>query len=221
MIHVHFFITRKPSMSDEEFHRYWRETHAPIVKRVSQIRRYVQSHRIPFPATNAPYDGEAEVWLDNLDALHALRRDPEYRNGAFVDEPNFIDMSRSDWMMTEDHVILDGPSSPKLVKGVWRFRHMFGMSVADFRRYWLETHGPLALKLPGLRRYVQSHTIDAAYRYAEPRWDGVAQLWFDSADALGAALGTQEFRALGEDGTKFIEGATMSNFVAQEYQVII
>ncbi len=34
MIHVRFFVSSKPSMSDEEFHPYWRETHAPIVKRV-------------------------------------------------------------------------------------------------------------------------------------------------------------------------------------------
>lgn len=221
MIHVHYFITRKPELSDEQFHRYWRETHAPIVKRISQLRRYLQSHRIPFPGMNSTYDGEAEVWLDSLDSLHALRKNPEYLNGALKDEPNFIDMNRADWLIADDHVLLDGPQTPDLIKGVWRFRRKPGMSVADFRRYWIEIHGALGLKIPGLRRYVQSHTVDAAYAYAEPRWDGVAQLWFDGIDAFTAALGSAQWRdGLAPDGPKFIEMETLSNFVAQEYQVI-
>ena len=48
MIHLHYFITRKPALGEEEFHRYWRETHAPIVKRIPQLRGYLQTHRIPF-----------------------------------------------------------------------------------------------------------------------------------------------------------------------------
>jgi uncharacterized protein (TIGR02118 family) len=221
MTHIHYFIVRKPQLAEEEFHRYWRENHAPIVKRISQIRRYVQSHRIPFPNTNAPYDGEAEVWVDGLEALHELRHNPEYLNGALADERNFIEIDRSDWMATEDKVLLDGQAAPNLVKVVFCFRRRAGMPVADFRRHWLEVHGPLALKIPAVKRYVQSHTIDAAYRYAEPRWDAVAQLWFDSVEALGAALGTDEFRALGDDARNFIEGKSVINFVAQEYPIIV
>src|SRR6202049_427990 len=30
MLHIHYFITRKASMNDAEFHRYWRETHGTL-----------------------------------------------------------------------------------------------------------------------------------------------------------------------------------------------
>jgi uncharacterized protein (TIGR02118 family) len=63
VLHVLYFITRKPVLDEAEFHRYWREVHGPIVGKISQLRRYEQSHRIPFAGADSPYDGAAEVWL--------------------------------------------------------------------------------------------------------------------------------------------------------------
>lgn len=34
MLHVLYFITRKPSVSDAEFHRYWQEVHGPIARKI-------------------------------------------------------------------------------------------------------------------------------------------------------------------------------------------
>ncbi|MGH7963409.1 MAG: EthD family reductase, partial [Candidatus Binatia bacterium] len=65
MLHVLYFITRKPSVNDAEFHRYWREVHGPIAKKIPQLKGYVQSHRFPFAGSNSAYDGAAEVWLEN------------------------------------------------------------------------------------------------------------------------------------------------------------
>lgn len=221
MIHIHNFITRKPGLSEEQFSRYWKETHAPLVKRIPLVRRYLQSHRIPFPTSNSSYDGDSEVWLDDLDAMNLLRKSPDYLNGALKDDENFMDMPRSDLLTTEDHIIVDGPQTPGMVKGIWRFRRKPGMSLADFRRYWIDVHGSLGAKIPGLRRYVQSHTVDAAYQFAQPRWDGVAQLWFDNAAAFAAALETPQWRdGLAPDGPKFIELESMTHFIADQYQVL-
>lgn len=220
MIHIHYFITRKPGLGDEQFHRYWRETHAPIVKKIPQLKGYVQSHPIAFATNNSSYDGEAEIWLDDLDALQALRKSPEFLNGARKDEPNFIDPTRSDFLVARDHVIIDGPRKPGLVKGVWRMRRKSGIALAEFRRHWIEIHGVIASKIPGVRRYVQSHVIDEAYAYAEPRWDGVAQLWWDSPAALTDALKSPEFQEDMRDGAEFIDGDSISFFLADEYQVI-
>jgi uncharacterized protein (TIGR02118 family) len=221
MIHVLYFITRKPSMSEAEFHRYWREVHGPIAKKIPQLQRYEQSHRIPFAGSNSPYDGAAEVWLANEAAMQALRQSPEYLNGALADEPNFIDMNRVEWLVTNDHVILDGPQTPQQVKGIFQLKRKPGLSLADFRKYWLEVHGPIVRKLPGLRRYVQCHTVDAAYTYAEPRWDGVAQLWVDDVNAYQRLLESREFKEESwPDGAKFLDQNLITSFVAQEHQVI-
>lgn len=220
MIHIHYFITRKPGLSDEQFRRYWHDTHAPIVKRIPQVKGYVQTYAIPFAANNSTYDGDAEVWLDDLDAFRGLRKTPEYLDGALKDEPNFIDVARSDFLIARDHVIVDGPGKPGLVKGVWRMRRNPGISVADFRRHWIEIHGVIASKIPGVRRYVQSHVVDEAYSYAEPRWDGVAQLWWDSPTALADALRSPQFAQDMRDAEEFMDGDSLSFFLAQEYQVI-
>lgn len=117
-------------------------------------------------------------------------------------------------------MIIEGPRKPGLVKGVWRMRRKPGTSLAEFRRHWIEIHGVIASKIPGVRRYVQSHVIDEAYSFAEPRWDGGAQLWWDSAAALAFALESPEFQEDMRDGEEFIEGDSLSFFLAEEYQVI-
>ena len=132
--------------------------------------------------------------------MAALRRSPEYIDGALADERKFIDLTRVEWMVTRDHVVLDGPTGGKLVKGVWQLVIKPGMALDEFRKYWLEVHGPMALKLPGIRRYVQSHLIDEAYLYATPRFDGVAQLWFDSLEAFAAAFASPAGKDLLADG---------------------
>ena len=221
MIHSLYFITRKPSLSDAEFHRYWREVHGPIAKKIPQLRGYIQSHRIPFAGANSSYDGAAEAWLDNETALGTLRQSPEYLSGALVDEPNFIAMTRVEWLVTNDQVILDGPQTPQLVKTIFQLKRKPGMSLGDFRKYWIDVHGPLVCKLPGLRRYVQCHAVDAAYSYAEPKWDGVAQLWVDDVDAMQRMMDSREFReGSWPDGEKFLDLSLARSFVAQEHQVI-
>jgi uncharacterized protein (TIGR02118 family) len=105
---------------------------------------------------------------------------------------------------------------------IFALKRQPGLSLADARQYWLDVHGPIVEKLPGLRRYVQCHTVDAAYAYAEPRWDGVAQLWLDDTAALQKMLESKEFTAGSwPDAAKFIDMNTISSFVAQEHQVIM
>ena len=220
MLHLLYFITRKPALSAEEFHRYWKDTHGPIAARIAQTWRYEQSHRIPLAGTNSPYDGAAEAWIEDQAAMDALRTSAEYVNGALVDEPNFIAMNRVEWLVTQDHVIKDGPQTPQQVKGIFQLKRKPGMSLADFRQYWIEVHGPIVCELPGLQRYVQCHTIDAAYSYAEPKWDGVAQLWVEDLAAWDRLVNSQEFtQGSWPDGAKFLDQAVITNFMAREHQV--
>jgi hypothetical protein len=58
MIHTHYFITRKQTLDEAGFHRYWRETHAPMVRRIKLLRMHTQSHRIPYDGSISSYDGE-------------------------------------------------------------------------------------------------------------------------------------------------------------------
>jgi uncharacterized protein (TIGR02118 family) len=93
-------------------------------------------------------------------------------------------------------------------------------SLADARKYWLEVYGLIVKKLSGLRRYVQSHVIDAAYTYAEPKWKGGAQLWVDDVAAMQKLLDSKEFEeGAWPDGEKFLDLSIARSFVAEEHRV--
>ena len=96
-----------------------------------------------------------------------------------------------------------------MIKGVFLVKRKPTFLRADFKRYWKDVHAPLALKLPGLRRYVQSHAVDEAYEWAEPRWDGVAHLYFDDAQAAEKAMTSDVYlNESGPDVDKFIGTAS-------------
>jgi uncharacterized protein (TIGR02118 family) len=96
MVKLIYCISKKPELTVEEFQRYWRETHAPIAGRIPGVWRYVQCHVVPelYARDAQPaYDGAAELWFDDLDAMRVAMRSPEVA-AAIEDEKNFIDHSR-------------------------------------------------------------------------------------------------------------------------------
>lgn len=76
-----------------------------------------------------------------------------------------------------------------------------GAPAAAFRQAWREMQGPLLMRLPGLRAYVQNHVVDRA-RMPLPDGadaafgvDGIGQAWFDDDASLAVALASPEYRA--------------------------
>jgi uncharacterized protein (TIGR02118 family) len=97
-----------------------------------------------------------------------------------------------------------------------------GMSNEEFNRYWKEQHGPLAAKMiPGMRKYVQNHFVQAPGFKFEA--DGMVEMWYDDFDSFKKSLeflGTPAGRPLAEDGAKFCgRGPTGggSMWLAEEY----
>ena len=97
-----------------------------------------------------------------------------------------------------------------------------GMTHEQFMTHWVEIHGPLALKVPGLRRYVQSHIVDRRRRPDVPdigvEVDGIAETWYDDAEAMARAVATPEMKALHADGALFI--GRIQSFITHEHVVI-
>ncbi len=91
-----------------------------------------------------------------------------------------------------------------MIKLVSVIRRRADLSVEAFQDYWLGTHAAVVARLPGLRRYVQSHTLRSGYRKLTPAADGLAELWFDDTAALRALEGSAELAAVREDERAFI-----------------
>src|SRR2546426_11311000 len=106
-----------------------------------------------------------------------------------------------------------------MVKAVSFFKRKAGMSVDAFQAYWRTAHPEVVVKLPGIRRYVQSHTLPSAYRKGEPVYDGIAELWFDDTGAMRALAGTAAYAAVQADEARFIERSTMGLIITEEHVV--
>jgi uncharacterized protein (TIGR02118 family) len=121
MIKLVFALHRLPSLSREEFSRYWREAHAPLVQRhagVLRIQRYVQVHALDTPLAGAlrasrggpeGHDGVAELWWRSLDDLVAALAEPAAQAAGaelLADERRFIDLARSPLWLGEEHPVI-------------------------------------------------------------------------------------------------------------------
>src|SRR5690348_7003075 len=120
-----------------------------------------------------------------------------------------------------------------MVKLVNCLRRREDVAEEEFHRYWLEDHGPLVRSVAGAigaARYVRSHTAAPepnpflrAGRGALEPYDGITEVWWESMEAIGAALQTPEAQQaqqrLVEDESKFIDFSRSCVFMTEEHEI--
>jgi uncharacterized protein (TIGR02118 family) len=122
MVKLVFCLRRLPHLSRDDFQRYWREQHAPLVARHAdalRVRRYVQLHTRTDDVNAAlrasrggpeEYDGIAELWWrdrDDLLAATASEAGQQASRELLEDESRFIDLARSPLWLADEIAILD------------------------------------------------------------------------------------------------------------------
>jgi uncharacterized protein (TIGR02118 family) len=107
MIKTVTLLKRRPDLRPEDFHRHWRDVHAPLVLRLPGIRRYVQCRPVHIPGKEPRFDGIAEVWYENLDSLRATM-DSDACKQLLADELNFMGPSTQEsiFLIVEEDAIL-------------------------------------------------------------------------------------------------------------------
>ena len=91
-----------------------------------------------------------------------------------------------------------------------------GMTEEEFHRFLREVHGPMALKIPGLRRYVQNHVVADPTR-KHPGWDAIVELYFENWEVMEAAWATPEGKAATADVGEFADLARTTWSVVAKY----
>jgi uncharacterized protein (TIGR02118 family) len=119
-----------------------------------------------------------------------------------------------------------------MIRLVCLLRRKEGMSLEDFQSYWRNEHAPLVAshaRHMNVLRYVQVHALDdpmndamaAARGGMEPRYDGVAELWWDSEESLGEAMATADgeraMAELLEDEQRFTDLPNSPAYFNHEY----
>ena len=86
----------------------------------------------------------------------------------------------------------------------------------EFASYWLETHAPLAKRMPGLRKYVVNVVKRPPNR--EPDFDGVVELWFDDVASMKKAFTSSEGAATQKDTEAFT--ANLTTMYIDEHSIL-
>jgi uncharacterized protein (TIGR02118 family) len=185
MIRLIFVLRRKPSLSRDEFQKYWHEVHGPLVASHAtslSILRYVQDHTVDDPMNEQmararggmepPYDGVAELWWTTRDVFATNVATSAGRTAAeelLEDEAKFIDLANSPlWLAYEypqinpSEDMVARPSSG-LVKIFFPLRHPPNLTLEQAQLYWRTNHGPIIRQLAGgshLKKYFQVHRFE-------------------------------------------------------------
>jgi uncharacterized protein (TIGR02118 family) len=237
MLRIEFALRRKPGMSREDFQQYWRDVHGPLVARHSTtlaIHRYIQLHTLDDPINEAlaearggmepPYDGVAELWWTNPEALAAFATEAGQAAAMELleDEKTFIDLPNSPLWFAYEH-------SP-LVKLFFCLRHLESQSLEESQLYWRTNHGPLIRGVSKgfrMQRYLQVHYYknDLESQLTGPRgtqtppYTGHAEAWFDRADLMSMANVPEAARAMElavADEAKFIDFPRSAMWIGKE-----
>jgi len=104
-----------------------------------------------------------------------------------------------------------------MIKVIYFMYRKPGMAVEEFQDYWRTTHADIVLKLPGMRRYTQCHTLLSGYkRTIPPPADGIEEIYFDSLESLEALEITAERRAAIADLDTFTDTSRVFRIFTEE-----
>jgi uncharacterized protein (TIGR02118 family) len=215
------FFKRKAGLSVEEFQEYWRTRHADLVIRQKGLRRYLQNHTLlsSYRVDEPVYDGVAEAWFDDTESLRKNGRSIEYR-AVREDEANFIDPDSIESLLTNEVVIVDRAIPDPSVKMIAFLNKRPDVSFEFFQRYWRDTHGPIAARIPGNRRYVQCHVRPGIYKAGRtPVFDGIPICWFDDPEALRASGASPEYAATRADEPNFMISGNVPFVIASALEI--
>lgn len=200
--------------SREEAQHYWAETHGKLVANNANLQRYHHYFSLPeaYSAEIKPtFIGISMFWREDPfmmgqpspDGWFPVRADDEHVFDRTRRWP--IDDQHAD-ILGEEHIIIDGQKTPTMVNAIFMVCRLPGLDHRDFFEHWNDVQVPLAAKLPGLRRYIQTTALLEQFQRGTQTHDGFSEFWFDDYESFVRATKSPEWAAMEEDGrTLFCE----------------
>jgi uncharacterized protein (TIGR02118 family) len=222
MVKIAILMKRRAGLSIEDFQDHLRTRYAPLVTRGPGLRRYVQSCALPqgYARGDLIFDAVGEMWFDSLSDYQRCIRSAEFAP-ARTDESAFLDSERTVAMPVDVHVIKGGAVPGNAVKNIEFVNRRPDMAIEPFRSYWRNVHGPLAAKIPSIRRYEQNHLALSEYQNgAAPPYDGLAVTWFASTAEMRSGAATPEYAATRADEAHFLPNGHLPIIITREHVVL-
>ena len=96
-------VYMKENMTRKAFAEYWLNTHAPLVKKMPGVKKYIINLVLSTDGEEPGYQGTAELWFDSIEAMQLAVETPEGQR-AVADTQNFMRMFTS--KVIEEHVVI-------------------------------------------------------------------------------------------------------------------
>jgi uncharacterized protein (TIGR02118 family) len=209
----------RDGISPDEGNAYWRDVHAPLGLKLPGFVGYTQNHMIgsigPAGLADAelPFDCYACEWWEDRETFEAGMRSPEWaavvEDGKEVFDPGFFAGMTAH---LDERIMRDGPRLP--FKVVWFARFRQDVEREEANDHWLNVHGPIALRVPEMERYVQSFVrgalVDDRVTDEPAAFDGFSECWFADEDAYLRAMANPAWADLVQDGHTFLDMAALT-----------
>lgn len=226
MYKLYCFLASKPAGSDAQ--------HDPFVTSGAAARAlvqsicpaacgYVQSRALQEQLDDAApaYRGCGELYFANaadlLRAWEALDQlTPLWNSDAVTPVASMAGRNRVVIRLPEHH-------EQSSIKGVFPFKRLSTLSVADFQARWWHGHGPIAARTEAALYYPQCHPLPQCYDGAQraPDFDGVTELHWPDFQQAQAAMQSEQMRIdQGNDAKHFAAPGSVALFFAREEIVI-
>ncbi|RYD27290.1 MAG: EthD family reductase [Lysobacteraceae bacterium] len=111
MIKMIITIKRRDGMTHDEFVRYQRDVHRPLLMSIPEasryIRRFVVSYPVLAPDYSGPdYDCVVEGWFDSMEDMNALYFSENFLTKVDPDHENFMDLSSYGRIVATEEVVI-------------------------------------------------------------------------------------------------------------------
>jgi hypothetical protein len=109
-----------------------------------------------------------------------------------------------------------------MIKNMGLLAKRADVSVELFHSHWRDVHGPLALRISAIRRYVQSHRLrDGVGGLPRLPQEGIAEVWVDDlATAIGLSENPEFTRDARPDEAIFMDRSSSAGMKCEERVVI-
>lgn len=202
MIHRMGLLNKTSDWTQQDFRRYWTETHGPLAAQLPGLRGYCQHHvvdtaqrGIDFKRGPEQIDGLSELVFDDAAAMRRALASP-VAPILVADEARFLGRLR---IIAVDRREVIAPATDRpLLKRMSFLRRRPDVDAATFEREWRSEHARLVKSMPGVLGYRQNLVIERQVvkgtpcGYDELPIDGLVELWFETPESLNAAFASPQ-----------------------------
>jgi uncharacterized protein (TIGR02118 family) len=221
-------LNKKPEWSQEDFRRYWSDTHGPVAARLPGLRSYLQHHVVDSAQRGISYkrgpeqlDGFSELSFDD-DAAMSAAFNSDVAPSLAEDEARFLGRLRI--VAVDRREVIPPDARKPLIKRMSLLRRRADVDAETFEREWRVEHARLVKLMPGIEGYRQNLVIERQVvkgtpcAYPELPVDGVVELWFSSTEQLNEAFSSPQGAQTMKHAQSFIDEIT--TFIVETRRVI-